>query len=251
MKVLSITNLKGGVAKTTIAYNLGAVLAERKNRVLLIDMDYQANLTTLFEGDEPRFEGGPNIARVLLESLPLSQAIHDTSTPLVSIVPADIDLALVDSRFQNDLNAHFLLAELLDSLRDQFDYVVIDCPPNLLLGTRMALVASDAYLVPVGADRFSLRAALHVQQVADNIRKRANRDLKLLGLVMTRIQRRRVTKDYVDLFKDQFNSKLLATQIKERTSIQEAATQGQPITTFEPRGEGANLFRALADEIRL
>jgi ATPases involved in chromosome partitioning len=251
MKILSITNLKGGVAKTTITYNLGGVLAERQKRVLLIDMDYQANLTTLFEGEESRFDGGPNIARVLLESLPLSQAIQETSVPFVSIVPADIDLALVDSRFQSDLNAHFLLAELLDSVRDRFDYVLIDCPPNLLLGTRMALVASNAYLVPVGADRFSLRAALHVQQVADNIRKRANRDLKLLGIVMTRIQRRRITQDYVDLFKTQFNSKLLDTQIKERTSIQESATQGQPITMFEPRGEGAEMFRSLANEIHL
>ncbi len=251
MKVVSITNLKGGVAKTTIAYNLAGVLAERKKRVLLFDIDYQANLTTLFEGEEPRFEGKPNIARVLFDAVPLSDAIYETNLPNVWIVPADMDLALVDARFQNDLNAHFLLAELLDGVRDRFDYVLIDCPPNLLLGTRMALVAADGYLVPVAADRFSLRAAMLVQQVADNIRKRANRNLKLLGLVMSRVQRRRVTDQYLEIFREQFNSKLLSTQIKERTAVQEAATQGLPITAYEPRGETAEMFRALANEVRL
>jgi chromosome partitioning protein len=251
MKVISITNLKGGVAKTTIVYNLAGVLAERKKRVLLIDMDYQANLTTLFEGEDAAFESGANIAKVLVESLPLASAIRETTISGVFLVPADIDLAILDSRFQSDLNAHFLLAELLDSVRDRFDIVLIDCPPNLLLGTRMALVASDGYLVPVGADRFSMRAAMHVQQVADNIRKRANRELKLLGIVMTRVQARRVTRDYVDLFRSQFNSKLLKIQIKERTAIQEAATHGVPITTYEPTGEAAEMFRALAAEIKI
>ncbi|MBZ5639209.1 MAG: ParA family protein [Acidobacteriia bacterium] len=251
MKVLSITNLKGGVAKTTIAYNLAGVLAERGKRVLLIDMDYQANLTTLFEGEEPRFETGANIAKVLLESLPLSQAIYESGIPNVWLVPADIDLSLLDARYQSDLNAHFLLAELLEIERERFDYVLIDCPPHLFLGTRMALVASDGYLVPVAADRFSLRAAMHVLQVAENIRKRANRDLQLLGIVMTRVMRRRVSDQYLEIFREHFNSKLLTTQIKERTVIQEAATHGSPISVFEPKGEAAEMFRSLANEIHL
>src|SRR5580765_5865243 len=103
MKVISITNLKGGVAKTTIVYNLAGVLAERNARVLLVDMDYQANLTTLFEGEDAPFESSANIAKVLVESLPFASAIRKTSIMGVSVVAADIDLAILDSRFQNDL----------------------------------------------------------------------------------------------------------------------------------------------------
>jgi chromosome partitioning protein len=251
MKTVAIANLKGGVAKTTITHNLAGVLSERAKRVLLIDMDYQANLTTLFEGEEPRFDTGGNIARVLLNQMPLSDAIYPTNLKHAAIVPADIDLALIDSRFANDLNAHFLLAELLEAQKKNFDYVLIDCPPNLLLGTRMALVASDAYLVPVGADRFSLRAAMHVQDVVDTIRKRANPNLKLLGLVLSRVQRRRVSQDYIELFRQQFGKHLLNTQIKERAALQEAATKGVPITVYEPRDDPAQSFRELANEIGL
>ena len=251
MKTVSISNLKGGVAKTTITHNLAGVLSERGKRVLLVDMDYQGNLTALFEGDDPSFERA-NIARVLFDHLPLSDAIQPTNLKGVAILAADIDLALLDSRFANDLNAHFLLAELLDAQTNNFDHVLIDCPPNLLLGTRMALVASHGYLVPVAADRFSLRAAMHVEDVVANIRKRANPKLELLGILLTRIPtRRKVTEDYIELFKKQFGDRLLTTQIKETIKFQEAATAGEPITTYLPNHEAAEMFRALAQEIRL
>ena len=251
MKIVSIANLKGGVAKTTITHNLAGVLSEQGKRVLLVDMDYQSNLTALFEGDDARFENS-NIARVLFDQMPLSDAIQNTNLKGVAILAADIDLALLDSRFANDLNAHFLLAEILDPQKNRFDHVLIDCPPNLLLGTRMALVASQGYLVPVGADRFSLRAAMHVQDVVANIRKRANPKLELLGILLTRIPtRRRVTEDYIELFKKQFGPQLLNTQIKETIKFQEAATAAEPITTYLPTSEAAEIFRALAQEIHL
>jgi len=251
MKIVSVANLKGGVAKTTTTHNLAGVLSEQGKRVLLVDMDYQSNLTALFEGDDARFENS-NIARVLFDQMPLSDAIQSTTLKGVAILPADIDLALLDSRFANDLNAHFLLAEILDTQKNHFDHVLIDCPPNLLLGTRMALVASQGYLVPVGADRFSLRAAMHVQDVVANIRKRANPKLELLGILLTRIAtRRKVTEDYIELFKKQFGPQLLKTQIKETIKFQEAATAAEPITTYLPTSEAAEIFRALAQEIHL
>lgn len=251
MKIVSIANLKGGVAKTTITHNLAGVLSEQGKRVLLVDMDYQSNLTALFEGDETRFENA-NIARVLFDHIPLSDAIQPTTLTGVAILGADIDLALLDSRFANDLNAHFLLAEILDAQKNKFDHVLIDCPPNLLLGTRMALVASHGYLVPVAADRFSLRAAMHVQDVVDNIRKRANPNLQLLGILLARIAlRRKVTEDYIELFKKKFGAQLLNTQIKETIKFQEAATAAEPITRYLPTSEAAEIFRALAQEIRL
>jgi chromosome partitioning protein len=251
MKTVAIANLKGGVAKTTITHNLAGVLSEQGKRVLLVDMDYQSNLTALFEGDEARFENS-NIARVLFDHLPLSDAIKGTNLKGVAILAADIDLALLDSRFANDPDAQYLLAELLDGQKKNFDHVLIDCPPNLLLGTRMALVAAYGYLVPVAADRFSLRAAVHVGDVVASIRKRANPKLELLGILLSRITaRRKVTEDYIELFTKQFGNRLLKTQIKETIKFQEAATAGEPITTYLPTSEAADMFRTLAQEIHL
>lgn len=251
MKIVSITNLKGGVAKTTVSYNLAGVLAERGKRVLLIDMDYQGSLTNLFENEEPRFDQARTIVQVLFDGLALEQAIYPTDTLNVSIVPSDIDLSVLDARFSNDLNAHFLLAELLEPYRDRFDYILIDCPPNLFLGCRMAFVASDSYIVPVLADRWSLRGVGHVSHVAETIRRRANPKLELAGIVLSRIQNRKVTQLYIDEFRRQFGRKVLETQLKERTAVQEAATSGKPITSYDPHGEAAEMFRALATELGL
>lgn len=251
MKVLAITNLKGGVAKTTTTFNLAGVLGERGKRVLLLDLDYQASLTNLFEGEDSPFDPNRGIVQVLMNGLPVLEAAHKTNLPNIEIVPSDIDLSGLEGRFPNDIDSYFLLSESLADAKDRYDYVLIDCPPNLGLATRVALVASDLYLVPVTPDRFSLRGVGYVQQVAESIKRRANSRLELAGLVFSRVQPRKIASAYIDEFKRVFGSRLLDTQLKERTSIQEASAQSKPVVSYEPNGEAAEMFRALAKEIGL
>ena len=139
MKIIAIANLKGGVGKTTVTHNLAGVLSERSRRALLVDMDPQANLSSIYNTGWSDDNG--KLLQVLSGNVPLEHVVHPTGIDGVSVVASDLDLALLDSHFSNDLNAHFQLADLLEKVGSNYDYALIDCPPNLNLGTRMALVA--------------------------------------------------------------------------------------------------------------
>lgn len=252
MNIISIANLKGGVGKTTITQNLAGVLQEEGHRVLLIDMDHQANLTAVFENGDAPFAEGASIARVLLGGAALASVIQPTKIDRVFVVPADLDLAFLDNKLGSNINAPFRLVEALAGQERQFSHVLIDCPPHLGLATWMALVASHAYLVPVDAHHFSYQGARRLEEVVAEIRKRANRDLRFLGYVLNRLQlRRKITESYVEQFKEQFGAALLGTQIRESVKYQEASSEGLPITSYLPNSEPADIFRSLAKEIGL
>jgi chromosome partitioning protein len=252
MTIISIANLKGGVGKTTVTQNLAGVLQERGERVLLLDMDHQANLTSVFEGGDSNQGPRETITRVLLDHVPLASAIQATRIAGISIVPADLDLAFLDNRLGNNINAAYRLVESLTGLEQNFDYVLIDCPPHLGIATWMSLVASDAFLVPVDAHHFSYQGAQRLEEVVAEIRKRANPKLRLLGYILNRIQlRRKITESYVEQFKEMFGPKLLVTQIRESVKYPEASSEGLPITSYLPQSEPADVFRSLAKEIGL
>lgn len=252
MKIIAIANLKGGVGKTTITHNLAGVLAERGKRVLLIDMDHQANLTSIYAGALGDHENNGVLLKTLVAKTPISDIIVPTGIDRVALVPADLDLALIDAQFAADLNAHFLLADLLETQSKNFQYALIDCPPNLGLGTRMALVAAHEYLVPLDAHHFSFKGAQRLEGVVSDVRKRANRKLRCAGYVMNRVHpRRKLSDENIDLFKERFGEDLFSTQIRESVKYQEASTSGVPITSYQPTSEWAELFRELANELHL
>lgn len=252
MRIVAVANLKGGVGKTTITHNLAGVLAERGSRVLLVDLDHQANLSSIYIPNLTESQEDGGLTRALFEHVPLSEVIRKTGVERIAIAPADLDLNLMDVRFNQDLDAHFLLADLLRSEDGYFDYALIDCPPHLGMAVRMALVAAHAYLIPLTADYWGYRGSQRIQDVVGKTRARANQDLKFLGYVASKIQpRTRIGQQMLDFFRDNLGDELAATHIRESVKYREAAEAGLPITTYLPTSDQAEDFRKLANDIDL
>ncbi len=253
MKIISVANLKGGVGKTTITANLAGPLLERGARVLLFDLDHQTNLTSVYANPDYDPDEGPGISRGLMNGIDFQKLIHETPTPNLFIVPGDFDLVLLDSHFANNLNATFYLAERLEEL-EGFDYVLIDTPPYLGVATRMALVASTGYLVPLDADVFAYKGLQRLEDEVEQIRKRVNRNLRCLGYVLNKVQGgRTLIEENIRRFRERLGEQLLKTELRLSVKYAEARTHRLPVT-HHPATKGtewAELYRELVKEIDL
>lgn len=247
MRIITVANQRGGAGKTTITHNLAGVLAERGDRVLLVDVDPQFSLSSRVA---PDVNGAtrPTLAAVLFDSIPLEQAIQSTNLPGVSYIPGHLDLDNLERRFGSDVSEHYVLADLLEQQADNFDFVLIDCPPSLNINTRLALMASDAYLIPVTTDKESIYGAHRIKQVADTLPKYTRRELRLLGVLPSRlVSNRKITEHFLEQFKKEFGEHLLATHIKETTKVQQAAFAGVSVAH---QAQDDSSFRTSADTFR-
>lgn len=246
MRVFTISNQKGGVAKTTTAISLAAALAERSRRVLAIDMDPQANLT-MGLGKDP--DALPVTMFHVLTGRPLEAAVVPTEVAGLALAPADLTLAGAEKRLFGEIGFDEILRSKLRPFEGRFDDVVIDCPPSLGLLTVNAITAATVVIVPVQCEYFSARGLGQLLEIASTVREKRNPTLAVRVLPTLYDRRNRVCREILAELRSAFPSEVLSTVIGIDTRLRESCAEGRPITEFAPETRAAAEYRALAAEL--
>jgi chromosome partitioning protein len=250
MKTIASASQKGGCGKTFICLHSAGVLAEQGKRVLLCDMDQQGNLSSVFFDSIYRIE--KTIDDILSDqpTIAISEVIQSTHIENIHILPCNINLSNLDVRLAGDYDAQTYLAEALQEVKDEFDYIFIDCPPSLGLPTRMALVAAEGVVIPIEAHEWALMGGVKLVEIINQVQKRANPKLRLLGLLINRFKGQRVVeREYRQALLDQFEDAIFVTQFGDHVQYVEAITEKSPITHYLPKSDQANIFRNFVKEL--
>ncbi|MBI5638730.1 MAG: ParA family protein [Nitrospinae bacterium] len=247
MLTIAISNQKGGVGKTTTAINLGACLALSGKRTLIIDIDPQAN-TTSGLGLDPNAEN--TIYTALVEENADNGCIKPTIVDNLHVLSSDINLAAAEIELSTYANAHYRLKGILNTLRDKFDFILIDCPPALGFLTINALVASDSVLIPLQTEYFALEGLGKLMNTINRIRDSYNPSLEIEGLLFTMYDKRTsLSNQVIDEIKKNFTSHVFETVIPRNIRLSEAPSHGLPISLYDTKSKGADAYVDLAREI--
>ncbi|MBZ5579360.1 MAG: ParA family protein [Acidobacteriia bacterium] len=247
-RVFAITNQKGGVGKTTTAINLAASLAASEFKVLVIDSDPQGNATSGL-GVEKRPDR-PSLYHVLLGDVPARDAVLPTELEGLSLIPADKNLVGANLELVEIPNREYRLRERIQELRDDYRFVLIDCPPALDLLTLNALVAADAVLVPIQCEFFALEGISELMDTISRVRESFQHPLQVEGILLTMFDdRTNLARQVANDLKEFFGDEVFKTVIPRSIRLAEAPSFGKPILTYDPRSRGAESYIKLAKEI--
>lgn len=247
-RVISIANQKGGVGKTTTSINLSAALAEKGKKVLVIDADPQGNTTSGFGIEKNELEN--TIYDLLLGECSIQDCVIRDAYPGVNIIPSNVNLAAVEIELIDVENREFILKKEIDWIKDDYDFIMIDCPPSLSMLTVNAMTASDSVLVPIQCEYYALEGLSQLIHTVNLVKERLNPELDMEGVVFTMYDARtNLSLQVVENVKSVLNQKIFDTVIPRNVRLAEAPSYGMPINKYDPKSAGAESYAALADEI--
>lgn len=248
VKIISIANQKGGVGKTTTSVNLGACLAFIGKKVLIVDIDPQGNATSgagIDKGDVNEC-----IYDVLVDDLAMDKVIKDTAVENLYVVPATIQLAGAEIELVPTISREVRLKRAMDRIKDDFDYILIDCPPSLGLLTINALTASNSVLIPVQCEYYALEGLSQLLNTVRLVQKHLNNHLMIEGVLLTMLDARtNLGIQVIQEVKKYFQNKVYQTIIPRNIRLSEAPSHGEPIIIYDPKSKGAEVYLDLAKEV--
>lgn len=247
-RAIAIANQKGGVGKSTTAINLSACLAEKGQKVLTIDIDPQGNTTSGLGIEKEEIEN--TIYELLIGECDLEDCIMETAFEHLYLIPSNVNLAGAEIELIGLDHKEYILKEQIDKIRDQYDYIIIDCPPALSMLTINAMTTANTILVPIQCEYYALEGLSQLMHTIELVQERLNPDLEIEGIVFTMYDARtNLSLQVVENVKNNLHQSIYKTIIPRNVRLAEAPSHGLPINIYDPKSAGAESYRLLAQEV--
>ena len=247
-RVIAVANQKGGVGKTTTAINLSACLAEKGQKVLAIDMDPQGNMTSGLGIDKDEVE--KNIYDLMIGQVGVEEVLQKEAIENLDIIPTSIDLSAAEIELIGVDDKEFIIRNAVQPIKDDYDYIIIDCPPSLSMLTINAMTTADTVLVPIQCEYYALEGLSQLIHTINLVQERLNPNLQIEGIVFTMYDvRTNLSNQVVENVKENLDAKIYETMIPRNIRLAEAPSYGLPINMYDSKSAGAESYRKLAKEI--
>ena len=247
-RIIAVANQKGGVGKTTTSINLAACLAEKGKRVLAVDMDPQGNLTSGLGVDKDSVE--KSIYELIIGEVDIKEVINKEVLENLDIIPTSIDLSAAEIELIGVDDKEYILRNAIDQVKDQYDFVIIDCPPSLSMLTINAMTTADSVIVPIQCEYYALEGLSQLIHTVELVKDRLNSKLEIEGVVFTMYDARtNLSLQVVENVKGNLQQNIYKTIIPRNIRLAEAPSYGLPINKYDPKSTGAESYMRLADEV--